>query len=93
VSFVVPSVSALDDGINPHVKLSEVGDVLLDAGAGLGVGVEVGDLAEEVGTETLMGVVKNAVLVLVVSGGGVLGEELNLPDEVSLGTLGGGGLL
>ena len=67
--------------------------MLLDAGAGLGVGVEVGDLAEEVGTETLMGVVKNAVLVLVVSGGGVLGEELNLPDEVSLGTLGGGGLL
>jgi len=67
--------------------------VLLNTATGGGIGVEVSDLSEEVGTETLMGVVEDSVLVVVSSGGGVLGEELNLPDEVSLATLGGGSLL
>ena len=69
---VVPSVAALDDGINPHVELGEVGDSLLDALGSGGIGVEVGGLSEEVGAETLVRVVKNSVLVGIAESGGVL---------------------
>lgn len=84
---VVPSVSKFNNGINIHVELGEVGDLSVEGITSLGIGVQVRSLAEEVGTETLVGVVKDAVLVGVVEGGGILHDKLNLPDQVSLGTL------
>ena len=49
---------------------------------------------EEVGSESLVGVEKDSVHICVELGGHVLGQELNLVDQVSsLGALGGRGLL
>ena len=91
---VVPAVSALNDGVNPDVELLEVGEGLLDLLGGGSVAPQVGGLAEEVGTETLVRVVKHSVLVGVAESGSILDGELDVPDELaSLGTLGGGDLL
>ena len=91
---MVPAVSLLDDGIDPDVELLEVLAGLLDALGSGGIGPKVGGLAEEVGTETLVRVVKNSVLVGVAEGGGILNGELDVPDELAaLGALGGGDLL
>ena len=90
---VVPSVSKLNDGVNVDIELSKVGNLGIEGLASLGIGVEVGGFAEEVSTETLVAVVKNAILVSVVEGGGILNDKLDLPDEVALGTLGGASLL
>lgn len=65
---VVPSVSKLNNGINPDVEFSEVGNLGFEGLACLGVGVEVGGFAKEVGTKTLVGVVKDAILVGIVEG-------------------------
>lgn len=51
--------------------------------------MEVGGLAEEFSSETLVGVNVDSVLVAVVGGGGILYEERCAPDEVAaLNTLG-----
>ena len=51
-------------------------------------------LAEEVLSETFVGVQKDSVDIIVELGGDILGKELNLVDELSgFGSLGGGGLL
>jgi hypothetical protein len=55
--------------------------------------VEVGGLTEEGGTKALVGLNKNAILVRVARGGGVLAEEGYLPDKVALSALGRRGLL
>lgn len=65
---VVPAVSKLNDGINPHVELGEVGNLRLEVSAGLGVRVKISCLSEEVGSETFVRVVQDAVLVGVVEG-------------------------
>ena len=80
---VVPSVAALDDGINPHVELCEVGEGLLDALGSSGISPEVGGLAEEGGTETLMGLVHDFILVGAAEGGSILHRELDVPDELA----------
>ena len=91
---MVPAVSALDDGVNPDVEFLEVGTCLFNALGSGGVAPQVSGLAEEVGTETLVGVVKHSVLVGVAESGGILDGELDVPDELTgLGTLGGGNLL
>jgi len=45
--------------------------------------VQVLGLSEEVGTESFVGVVQDAVLVGGSGGGGILSLELDLPDKVS----------
>ena len=90
---VVPAVSKLDNGIDEHVEFSEVCDLLFEVLASLGVSVKVSGFAEEVGTKTFVRVVEHTVLVSVVKGAGILDNELNLPDEVSLVALSGAGLL
>ena len=77
---VVPAVFALDDGVNPHVELKEVGNVAFDLLAGGGVGVEVISLSEEVGAKTFVGVVEDAVLVGVALGGSIFSLELDVPE-------------
>ena len=83
----------LDDGINPHIKLCKVGAGLLELASSSGIRVHVCGLAEEVSSETLVGVVKNSVLAGVAERGGILDAECNLPDEVTLGSLGRAGFL
>merc|ERR1719464_847338 len=83
---VVPSVSAFDNGINPHIEFEEVGDVLLVLATGTSIGVEVRGLTEEVSTESFMRVVEDSVLVGAAESGGILDVEGNVPDECSLGT-------
>lgn len=69
-------------------------EALVDSGGSLGVGVKISwSLGEEVGTETLVGVEEDSVDVVVELGGNILGEELNLVDQITtLGSLGGGSL-
>ena len=83
----------LDDGINPHIKLCKVGAGLLELASSSGIRVHVCGLAEEVSSETLVGVVKNSVLAGVAERGGILDAECDLPDEVTLGSLGRAGFL
>lgn len=90
---VVPSVLALNDAVDVGVEGGQVGHVGFNSLAGSSVGVEVGGLSEEVGTMSLVRVVEDLVSVGVSSGGGVLAEHLNLPDEVAALSLGGRGLL
>jgi len=88
-------VAALDDAVNPRVVTGEEVNRLLNLGAGLAIGPEVGGLlGEEVGTETLVGVEEDAVDVVVGLGAHILDEELNLVDEITtLDGLGRAGLL
>merc|ERR1719464_448312 len=90
---VVPSVSAFDNGINPHIEFEEVGDVLLVLATGTSIGVEVRGLTEEVSTESFMRVVEDSVLVGAAESGGILDVEGNVPDELALSSLGTAGLL
>ena len=56
--------------------------------------MEVGGLHwEEVGTETLVGVEEHSVDIVVELGGDILDEELNLVDQITALSLGGGSLL
>ena len=56
--------------------------------------MKVDGLAQEVGTEALVRVVQDFVLVGVAESGGILDAELDVPDELAtLGALGGGDLL
>lgn len=89
----VLAVSALNDGVNVCVELAKLVDLGLDLLGGSGVVPQVSGLTEEIGTETLVRVNKNAVLVGVTGGGGILAEHGHVPDEVGLlGVLGGSGL-
>lgn len=90
----VESVSSLDDGVNPGVEGGQGLGVSSDSLGSSLVGVEVGSLSEEVGSKSLVGVYKDSVVVVVVLGGDILDQKLDLPDEVSrcLGTLQGGTL-
>ena len=65
---VVPSVSALNNSINPDVELEEVGAGLLELSTGGGIGVKVGGLTEEISTESFVRVVEDSVLVGVAKG-------------------------
>ena len=50
-------------------------------------------LGKEVGSETLVGVEEDSVHIIIELSGDILGEELNLIDQVTtLGSLGGGSL-
>ena len=62
--------------------------MLFEVFACLVVGVHISGLAEEVGTETFVRVVEDSVLVGVVEGGSILDNKLDLPDAVSLVSLG-----
>ena len=81
---VVPAISELDDGVAPHVELGQVSNLVVEVGAGLGIGVKVSGAAEEVVAQTLVRVVQDAVLVGVVEGGSILHDQLHLPDQVTL---------
>ena len=61
----VPAVSAFDDGVDPDVEFLQVSAGLLDALGGGGIAPQVSGLTEEVGTETLVRVVEDSVLVSV----------------------------
>ena len=65
---MVPSVSALDNSINPDVELGEVSAGLLESSAGSGISVKVGGLTEEISTESFVRVVEDSVLVGVAKG-------------------------
>ena len=90
----IPAVSSFNDGIDPDVEFSEVGNSLLNALGSGGIAVEVRGLAEEVGTETLVRVVEDSVLVSVAERGGVLDGKLDVPYKLTtLSTLGGSDFL
>ena len=74
VTDVVETVLSLDNGINPGVEASQVGDLALNLRL-----VEGGSGSEEVSSESIVGVVEDSVLVVAVGSGGVLAEELDLP--------------
>lgn len=74
---VVETVAALDDGINEGVEAGHVADLSSNSGGGTSRG-----LSEEVGSETVLRVVEESVLVAGVSSGGILAEELSLPEDV-----------
>lgn len=65
---VVPSISAFDNGVNPHVEFSQIGTILLEFASGCGISVEVSGLTEEICSKTFMGVVEDAILVRVAKG-------------------------
>ena len=90
----VEAVSSLNNGVDPGVESCQKVEAVLESVRGLVVVPEVGGLLwEEVGSESLVGVQKHSVDVVVELGGHVLGGELNLVDVVtSLGSLGGGRL-
>jgi len=80
---VIESVSSLNNGINPGVEGSKsLGVSSNSLGSGL-VGVQVSGLSEEVGSKSLMRVYKNSVVIIVVLGGNILDQKLNLPNEIS----------
>jgi len=86
---VVPAVSALNHGINPHVEFAQIGAALLESTSRPCVSVEVRGLAEEVRSKSFVRIIKNTVLVGVAECRGVLTVKCNVPDEfTSLGTLG-----
>ena len=90
---VVPSSSLFNYGINPHVEFSEAGACFFEFTSGTSIGVHVSSLSEEIAAKTLVRVVKNAVLARVAERSGVFDVEGNLPNEVTLGSLGATGLL
>ena len=90
---VVPSSSLFNNGINPHVEFSEACASFFEFTSGTSIGVHVSSLSEEIAAKTLVRVVKNAVLARVAERSGVLDVEGNLPNKVTLGSLGATGLL
>ena len=78
-----PSVSAFDDGVNPHVESLERGRVSLEPGACRVVRVQVGGLSEEVGAEALVRVVQDLEHVRVRERLAILASQLHVPGEVT----------
>lgn len=89
---VILAVSSLNDSIDNVGEIGEPVELVGGLGEGSLLRVQVGDLAEELSADTLSRVDVDAVFVVVGPGGGVLGEQGNLPNEVTLGTLCGGSL-